>query len=72
MAQEAAHVAAGIKQPSAKELSKHAQVFGSDCVLESALHLPDDQYEALERTCARHRPRKVWNRRTKKYNYEVN
>lgn len=37
------------KKPSFHELVKHMDRFGPDCVLASALHLPTDQYAALER-----------------------
>ena len=46
---EAAQDRAGVNKPGYKELSAHMDRFGPEGVVESALHLPDEQKEKLEK-----------------------
>ena len=41
-------IAAGIAQPSFTQLKSSLEKYGPEGILESAIHLPEDQYDKLE------------------------
>lgn len=71
LAAENAMRRAGVPQPTFTELKRTAEKFGTDGVLEAAVHLPPEQYEKLEAIVKRlGPPQKHWDARKRRYIYE--
>lgn len=71
LASENAMRRAGVPQPTFTDLKRTAEQFGTDGVLEAAVHLPPDQYEKLEAIVKRiGPPQKHWDARKRRYIYE--
>lgn len=63
LAAEKATERAGVNQPGYKSLVAHMDRFGPDGILESAIHLPTEQYEKLEARAKRMK----FDKKTKKW-----
>lgn len=60
-----------VPQPTFTELKQAAEKFGTDGILESAMHLPEDQFEKLQAIVKRlGPPQKHWDARKRRYTYE--
>jgi hypothetical protein len=52
-------------KPTFTSLKRHLERFGPDGILDSAVHLPEDQYERLEQMVKRYKPvKRVRGRKT--------
>lgn len=71
LARENALRRAGVPQPTFTQLKQTAERFGTDGVLESAVHLSPDQYEKLAAIVKKlGAPKKHWDPRKRRYIYE--